>query len=75
MFDPADAFLCHSKKQFAITRNTRRRIVHLRIIKAEGNHCAFALDFNPQHHVIGVVSPAISFTTAPAVLNSFYALP
>ncbi len=38
VFDPADAFLRHSKKEFTVPGDARRGIMHLGIIKSEGNH-------------------------------------
>jgi hypothetical protein len=38
VLDPADALLGHGKEQLAITRDAGRRIVHLRIIKPQGDH-------------------------------------
>src|SRR4029077_10861545 len=38
VLDSADAFLGYGKEQLTIPCNTRGRIMHLRIIKSEGNH-------------------------------------
>src|SRR3984957_2697209 len=67
VLDPADALLRDGKKEFAVPGDTRGGVMHLRIIKSDGNHWAFFFDFSPQHHVIGVSSPVISSSAAPAV--------
>ncbi len=38
VLDPADALLGHGKKEFAIPSDARGGIMHLRIVKSEGNH-------------------------------------
>jgi hypothetical protein len=38
VFDPADALLRHGIKKFTITGDACGGVMHLRIIKSEGNH-------------------------------------
>src|SRR5258708_29364774 len=66
VFDPANAFLSDSEQQFAIPSNARGRVVHLRIVEPQRNHCGSDLNFEPLHHVIGVCTPVKSSTTPPA---------
>src|SRR6266550_4397776 len=69
VLDPADALLGHGKKQLAVTRNARGRIMHLRIVEAQSDHSPRTLDFLPAHQVIALPSPVTSSTEPPAAVT------
>ena len=51
VFDPADALLGHGKKQLAVPRDARGRIVHLRVVEAECDHAITRNSRAPRIHL------------------------
>src|SRR5215469_3143524 len=66
VLNPADALFRNRKEDFTIPGDTGGGIVHLGVVKPDCNHCVLALDFSPQHHVMGVCSPVTRLMDPPA---------